>query len=137
MPSGESATAGPFSSPANCWPGCRVIVKRLTGGGGEGFRFQIANPVRAAISSDTVPHKKASRHGARIPSAAPVGANVTCEPLSFIHFFPFHLLRRHVLKRPNNSALFGGWRLLRRRRHRGHASHRRCRLGQSKIQKFG
>src|SRR5260370_23999117 len=87
MPSGERATAGRFSRPANCWPGGNVIVKRLTGGGGgEGFRFQIAIPVAAARSKDTAPHSKAPRQRARRLFAAPVGANVICEPPSALHF---------------------------------------------------
>src|SRR2546425_1269578 len=86
MPSEERATAGPFSRPANCWPGDKVTVKRPTGGGGgEGFRFQIANPVRVASSNDTTPDRRAPRQRARRPFAAPVGDSVTCEPDSASH----------------------------------------------------
>src|ERR1700674_5008700 len=42
VPSGERATAGPLSNPANCWPGGSAITERLTGRGGVGFRFQVA-----------------------------------------------------------------------------------------------
>ena len=47
-------------SPANCWPGGSVIVKRVTGrgaGGSVGFRLQAASPVTPAAARTARPTK--------------------------------------------------------------------------------
>src|SRR5437016_262105 len=92
VPSGESATAGPFSRHANCSPGGSVIVKHETRcGEGEGFRFQTARLATVAPSSKVHrPKIRARRPSTLVALTCTVDADVICEPPSAIHFNSSH-----------------------------------------------
>src|ERR1700682_6337379 len=80
---------------------------------------QLTLPVKRSLSGDHL-----IQHRAQRKDVTPA-----------IQFFPFHLLRRHVLERPDNGALFGGGRLLHGcRRQRSRAYQRRSRLGEPEVQ---
>src|SRR5712692_6104503 len=93
LPSGESATAG-RSVRASRSPGGRENTERLTGAGsagGEGFRFQTARPVTTATNNNVPTLRSTSRRpNVLMPFAGVLGADVTCEPLSAIHFNSSH-----------------------------------------------
>src|SRR5437879_5171753 len=91
VPSGERATAGPLSRPANCWPGGRFIIVRVTDCGGGGFRFQVAKLAITAPKNNAPRPRiidRGPRDGMLFPGAA--GIDVTCELPPAIHFNSRH-----------------------------------------------
>src|SRR2546427_12580421 len=93
LPSGEIATAGRSSRPSRS-PAGRENTERLTGAGSAGgdvFRFQTARPVTAATNNNVLTLKSSARRPTvRMPLTAAVGANVTWELPSAIHFNSSH-----------------------------------------------
>src|SRR6202008_40459 len=107
---------------ANCWPAGRFMTVRVTGCGGEGFRFQTTPPLTTTPRSNA-PRLKISvrRLIAPTPPVRTAAFEETWEPPSAIHFnssptslAACHLfsdsLARHFFTTRSSAGGVIGWR---------------------------